>query len=72
MLRFFQIKNLIPLFFFFTLVSSQSYWVRYGWQLYENAGDARILSIGSAAVTDYGTTTSSLFNPASSGYSSRH
>ena len=72
MFKFFQIKNLIYLLFFITSSSSQSYWVRYGWQLYENAGDARILSMGSAAVTDYGTTTSSLFNPASSGYSSMH
>ena len=70
--KIFLIKVLLLYLFLNNLSFSQTYWVRYGWQVYENAGDARMLSIGSAAVTDYGTTTSSLFNPASSSYVSKH
>jgi hypothetical protein len=50
-----------------TMGFSQSYWVKYGWQVFNNAGDARILSLGGAAVTDFGTSVSPLFNPAASG-----
>ncbi|HCI16755.1 MAG TPA: hypothetical protein DE027_08000 [Candidatus Marinimicrobia bacterium] len=50
-----------------TMGFSQSYWVKYGWQAFNNAGDARILSLGGAAVTDFGTSVSPLFNPAASG-----
>ena len=46
---------------------SQTYWVIEGWQLFKNAGDARILSLGSAASTDFGTPVSPLFNPSLSG-----
>jgi len=46
---------------------SQSYWVKYGWQAFNSAGDARILALGGAAVTDFGTSISPLFNPAASG-----
>ncbi len=46
---------------------SQSYWVKYGWQAFNSAGDARILAMGGAAVTDFGTSVSPLFNPAASG-----
>jgi len=67
-----MIKVLLLYLFLNNISSSQTYWVKYGWQVYENAGDARTLSIGSAAVTDYGSTTSSLFNPASSSYNSKH
>ena len=67
-----MIKVLLLYLFLNNISFSQTYWVRYGWQVYENAGDARTLSIGSAAVTDYGSTTSSLFNPASSSYNSKH
>ena len=47
-------------------LSSQTYWVKYGWGVFKSAGDARILSLGGSAVTDYGTSVSPLFNPASS------
>ena len=53
------IKVLLLYLLLNNISSSQTYWVRYGWQVYENAGDARTLSIGSAAVADYGSTTSS-------------
>ena len=46
---------------------SETYWVRYGWQSFQSAGDARILALGGAAVTDFGTSISPLFNPAASG-----
>ena len=46
--------------------SSQTYWVKYGWEVFKSAGDARILSLGGSAVTDFGTSVSPLFNPASS------
>ena len=47
-------------------LNSEAYWVKHGWQLFKNSGDARILSLGGAASTDFGTTISPLFNPASS------
>ena len=50
-----------------TMGFSQSYWVKYGWQAFNSAGDARILAMGGAAVTDFGTSVSPLFNPAASG-----
>jgi hypothetical protein len=60
------IKRTIGLFFIYNLGVSQSSWVKYGWQAFNNSGDARILSLGGAAVTDFGTSVSPLFNPAAS------
>ena len=60
--KIFMIKVLLLYLFLNNISSSQTYWARHGWQVYENAGDARTLSIGAAAVTDYGSTTSSLKN----------
>ena len=54
------------LFLLFSFASTQTYWVKYGWQAFNSAGDARILSLGGAAVTDFGTSVSPLFNPAAS------
>jgi len=56
----------VILFFIISISSAQSYWVKYGWQAFNSAGDARILSLGGAAVTDFGTSVSPLFNPAAS------
>jgi len=56
-----------PIFFLFLISStsiSQTYWVKYGWQVFENAGDARSQSLGSAVISDQGGTISSLYNPA--------
>ena len=58
--------GMIIMVFFVSLGNAESYWVRYGWQVFNSAGDARILSLGGAAVTDYGTAISPLFNPAAS------
>ena len=57
---------------FLSFASSQTYWVKYGWQAFNSAGDARILSLGGAAVTDYGTSISPLFNPAASSRVGNH
>lgn len=54
----------ISLLFFISFCISETYWVRYGWQAFNSAGDARILSLGGETVTDYGTSISPLFNPA--------
>ena len=64
--KLFAKKRLFLLLFFLSQSTSESYWVRYGWQVFNSAGDARILSLGGAAVTDYGTAISPLFNPAAS------
>lgn len=58
--------KIVSLLFLSSNLFSQTYWVKYGWQVFENGGDARILSLGSAGVTDTGTSISPLFNPASS------
>ena len=57
-IRFFSIL------FFLSICLGETYWVRYGWQAFNSAGDARILSLGGETVTDYGTSISPLFNPA--------
>ena len=67
-----QIRKTVAQITIFSLFSSQisfsqTYWVKYGWQAFTSAGDARIHSLGGAAVTDYGTSVSPLFNPAASG-----
>ena len=54
----------IGLLFLLSVFISETYWVRYGWQAFNSAGDARILSLGGETVTDYGTSISPLFNPA--------
>ena len=62
--KLFTKKKIFLLLFFLSQSTSESYWVRYLWQVFNSAGDARILSLGGAAVTDYGTAISPLFNPA--------
>ena len=54
--------RLISVLFFISFCISETYWVRYGWQAFNSAGDARILSLGGETVTDYGTSISPLFN----------
>jgi len=65
-LRNFIYINWIIFLLFNNYLKSETYWVRHGWQLFKSSGDARILSLGGAASTDFGTTISPLFNPASS------
>ena len=61
-----SINKILLFIFSLSTLSSQTYWVKYGWEVFKSAGDARILSLGGSAVTDYGTSVSPLFNPASS------
>ena len=53
-------------------IFGQTYWVKYGWQVFENAGDARTKSLGSAVVTSQGATIASLYNPASINLNAKH
>jgi hypothetical protein len=62
----FKLRMTVVFIFLSAISVSQSYWVKYGWQVFNSAGDARILSLGGAAVTDFGTSVSPLFNPAAS------
>ena len=62
----YSINKILLFIFSLSTLSSQTYWVKYGWEVFKSAGDARILSLGGSAVTDYGTSVSPLFNPASS------
>jgi len=45
----------------------QTYWVRYGWQTFRNAGDARTLALGGHQAADIGTSVAPMFNPAATG-----
>ena len=62
----YSINKILLFIFSLSTLSSQTYWVKYGWEVFKSAGDARILSLGGSAVTDFGTSVSPLFNPASS------
>ncbi len=44
--------------------AGRSYWVNYGWQLFQNAGDARSLSLGNAQVAGGEGSVAPLWNPA--------
>lgn len=43
---------------------AQSYWVRYGWEVFRSGGDARSLALGRAQVAAGGSAAAALFNPA--------
>jgi len=45
-------------------ISAESYWVRYGWQAFKNAGDAQSLSLGQAQTAAFSGAVSVLQNPA--------
>ena len=65
-------KIIVFIILFSTITSAQTYWVKYGWQVFESAGDARSQSLGSALTTDGGGAISSLFNPASKNINAKH
>ena len=69
---FVKIKIIFFLILFSSLPSTQTYWVKYGWQVFENASDARSQSLGSAVTTDQRGAISSLFNPASTSNNAKH
>jgi len=47
-----------------SLFAGRSYWVNYGWQIFQNAGDARSLSLGNAQVAGGEGSVAPLWNPA--------
>ena len=65
-------KIIVFIILFSSIASAQTYWVKYGWQVFESAGDARSQSLGSALSTDGGGAISSLFNPASQNINAKH
>jgi len=61
--------KVIPILLIINVLSAQSGWTKYGWQIYQNAGDARSIAMGNTAVADdHGI--SVLWNPAISGSNS--
>jgi len=45
-------------------LTAESYWVRYGWQAFKNAGDAQSFALGQTQTAAYGGAASVLQNPA--------
>jgi len=52
-----------------SILTAESYWVRYGWQSFKNAGDAQSLSLGQTQTAAYSGAVSVLQNPAHSAHS---
>lgn len=48
----------------FQLTKAETYWVRYGWEIFSNAGDGRSLALGNALTASGGGAIGPLFNPA--------
>ncbi len=61
------IRNLWITVFLFSLLTAGE-WVKYGWQLYDQPGDARILALGGAQVTNGTHVASVLVNPANNDF----
>jgi len=51
---------------FLTNIFAETDWHKYGWQIYDNAGDARSVAMGNTSVAD-GRSVSALWNPAIDG-----
>ena len=49
---------------FFSFIYSESIWVNYGWEIFDNAGDGRALSLGNSFTADGTSPISVLWNPA--------
>ncbi|HBN45101.1 MAG TPA: hypothetical protein DD389_01370 [Candidatus Marinimicrobia bacterium] len=58
------LKLLASIVFLFSALTAESYWVRYGWQAFKNAGDAQSLSLGQSQTASYHGAASVLQNPA--------
>ena len=65
-LKFGALKYFFPLLFLCNVIVAQSGWAKYGWQIYQNAGDARSIAMGNTSVAD-NSGISSLWNPSNSG-----
>ncbi|MBS00505.1 MAG: hypothetical protein CMG37_03680 [Candidatus Marinimicrobia bacterium] len=48
----------------FSFIYSKSIWVNYGWEIFDNAGDGRALSLGNSFIADGTSPISVLWNPA--------
>ncbi len=57
------LKYILTLFLLFNILFAQSGWTKYGWQIYQNAGDARSIAMGNTAIAD-DNGISVLWNPA--------
>jgi hypothetical protein len=55
--------KVIPVLLIINVLSAQSGWTKYGWQIYQNAGDARSIAMGNTAIAD-DSGVSVLWNPA--------
>jgi hypothetical protein len=62
-IRNFSIHLILITFMLFSSLYSETGWRKYGWQIYDNAGDARSIAMGNTAIADdHGV--SVLWNPA--------
>jgi len=61
------LKYILTLLLLCDIIFAQSGWSKYGWQVYENAGDARSIAMGNTAIAD-DRGISVLWNPAISTY----
>ena len=62
--RLFHLRIIYSLLIIITTSVLGSEWVKYGWQLYDQAGDAHLVSLGGSQVGDGRRITSILLNPA--------
>ena len=49
---------------FSTYLEAESIWVKYGWEIMDNGGDARALALGNTLTADGSSPISVLWNPA--------
>ncbi len=59
-------KFFLTVLLLFNMLFAQSGWTKYGWQIYDNAGDARSIAMGNTSIAD-SRNVSALWNPAISG-----
>ena len=59
-----RIFRIVFIILFVSTLSAESYWVRYGWQAFKNAGDAQSLALGQTQTAAFGGAASVLQNPA--------
>ncbi len=60
----FRIIHFILTLVFSTYLTAESIWVKYGWEIMDNGGDARALALGNTLTADGSSPISVLWNPA--------
>jgi len=73
-MKLFTLSSIFRLTIFNVVILSSVFageWVKYGWQLYDQPGDARILSLGGAQVAQGQSISSVLVNPANDAFAVR-